>query len=222
MSARSQDITALLKQWSRGDREALDRVLPLVYEELRRIAARQLRSDAAAQSVDPTDLVHALYLQLLGQQRATWLNRHQFFSIVATMMRRILVDHARARLADKRGGSTVTLSLTSLDGDVPGGETGVTDVLEVDRALERLAARDPEHARIVEMRFFAGLSIEETAAALDLSNRPLKALGDGVGERDRFLALEPGTVQREHCQRRQMRDHLTIITRLSSGDKSWN
>ena len=171
---RSDDITALLKQWSLGDRDALDRVLPLVYEELRRIAARQLRNDNAAQSVDPTDLVHALYLQLVGQHRAQWLNRSQFFGVVASMMRRILVDHARARLADKRGGATTTMSLTSLLADAPGGPTAVSDVLAIDRALERLAARDPEHARIVEMRFFAGMSIEETAAALGRSPATVK------------------------------------------------
>ena len=172
--ARSQDITALLKQWSRGDRDALDRVLPLVYEELRTIASRQLRSDNAAQSVDPTDLVHALYLQLVAQDRASWLNRGQFFAVVASMMRRILVDHARARMADKRGGATTTMSLTTLSGDAPGGSTAVSDVLAIDRALERLAARDPEHARIVEMRFFAGMSIEETAAALGRSPATVK------------------------------------------------
>jgi RNA polymerase sigma factor (TIGR02999 family) len=170
----SEDITALLKQWSRGDRDALDRVLPLVYEELRRIAARQLRNDNAAQSVDPTDLVHALYLQLVGQDRANWLNRGQFFAVVASMMRRILVDCARARLADKRGGATTTVSLTALIGDAPGERTAVSDVLAIDRALERLAARDPEHARIVEMRFFAGMSIEETAAALGRSPATVK------------------------------------------------
>ena len=171
---RSEDITALLKQWSRGDRDALDRVLPLVYEELRRIAARQLRNDDAAQSVDPTDLVHALYLRLVAQDRANWLNRGQFFGVVASMMRRILVDHARARLADKRGGATTTMSLTSLLADGPGEDAAVTDVLAIDRALERLAARDPEHARIVEMRFFAGMSIEETAAALGRSPATVK------------------------------------------------
>lgn len=172
--SRSDDITALLKQWSLGDRDALDRVLPLVYEELRRIAARQLRNDNAAQSVEPTDLVHALYLQLVTQDRAHWLNRGQFFGVVASMMRRILVDHARARLADKRGGAATTMPLSSLLADAPGGHAAVTDIMAIDRALERLAARDPEHARIVEMRFFAGMSIEETAAALGRSPATVK------------------------------------------------
>ena len=100
--------------------------------------------------------------------------RGQFFAVDASMMRRILVDHARARMADKRGGATTTMSLTTLSGDAPGGSTAVSDVLAIDRALERLAARDPEHARIVEMRFFAGMSIEETAAAVGRSPATVK------------------------------------------------
>ena len=172
--SRPADITELLQRWSRGDRGALDRVFPLVYEELRKIAARQLRHEPDGQSVDPTDLVHALYLQLTDQRRATWLNRTQFYGVVAQMMRRILVDHARARLAVKRGASTVSVSLTSLVNDPAAEQPQVADVLSIDRALERLAARDPEHARIVELRFFAGLSIEETAHVLDRSPATVK------------------------------------------------
>jgi RNA polymerase sigma factor (TIGR02999 family) len=167
------DITELLQRWSRGDRDALDRVFPLVYEELRKIAARQLTHERDGQSVDPTDLVHALYLQLIDQRRATWLSRTQFYGVVAQMMRRILVDHARARLAIKRG-ATVSVSLASLVADPAAEQTPVSDVLAVDRALERLAARDAEHARIVELRFFAGLSIEETAHVLDRSPATIK------------------------------------------------
>jgi RNA polymerase sigma factor (TIGR02999 family) len=170
----SNDVTELLQEWSRGDRAALDRVVPLVYPELRKIAARQLREDRAEHSVDPTDLVHALYLQLVGQQRASWTNRAHFYAVVAQMMRRILVDHARERLADKRGAGTVSVSLASLAEDAPPVNTPIADVLAVDRALERLAARDPEHARIVELRFFAGLSIEETAHVLDRSSATVK------------------------------------------------
>jgi RNA polymerase sigma factor (TIGR02999 family) len=168
------EITDLLRQWSAGERTALDRVLPLVYTELRKIAARQLRDDRAGHSIDPTDLVHALYLQLVDQQRATWSNRTQFYAVVAQMMRRILVDHARARLADKRGAGSVTVSLGSLAIAATVPHTPVSDVLSIDRALERLAARDPEHARIVELRFFAGLSIEETAHVLDRSPATIK------------------------------------------------
>jgi RNA polymerase sigma factor (TIGR02999 family) len=172
-NSATADITELLQRWSRGDRGSLDRVFPLVYEELRKIAARQLRHEQDGQSVDPTDLVHALYLQLIDQRRATWLNRTQFYGVVAQMMRRILVDHARARLAAKRG-ATVSVSLASLVSDPVAEQTPVSDVLAVDRALERLAARDAEHARIVELRFFAGLSIEETAHVLDRSPATIK------------------------------------------------
>jgi RNA polymerase sigma factor (TIGR02999 family) len=168
------DITDLLRQWSLGHRAALDRLLPLVYAELRKIAARQLRADQAEHSVDPTELVHTLYLQLLGQRRASWANRTQFYAVVAQMMRRILVDHARARTADKRGGGAVSVSLASLAEDAGPEHSPISDVLAVDRALERLAARDPEHARIVELRFFAGLSIEETAHVLDRSPATIK------------------------------------------------
>ena len=173
-SLSTSDITDLLQRWSAGERGALDHVLPLVYSELRKIAARQLRHDQAEQSIDPTDLVHALYLQLVDQRRATWVNRTQFYAVVAQMMRRILVDHARARLADKRGASTITVSLTSLKPDAAAAHTPISDVLSIDRALERLAARDPSHARIVELRFFAGLSIEETAHVLDRSPATIK------------------------------------------------
>ena len=168
------DITELLQRWSSGDRTALDRALPLVYEELRKIAARQLRYEHDSHSLDPTDLVHALYLHLIDQRRATWINRTQFYGIVAQMMRRILVDHARAHLTLKRGATTVSVSLASLVTDPIAEHTPVSDVLAVDRALERLAARDPEHARIVELRFFAGLSIEETAHVLNRSPATVK------------------------------------------------
>jgi RNA polymerase sigma factor (TIGR02999 family) len=168
------DVTELLQRWSGGDRAALDRVLPLVYEELRKIAVRQLRHEPDGHSLDPTDLVHALYLQLIDQRRATWINRTHFYAVVAQMMRRILVDHARAHLAAKRGASTVTVSLTSLVNDPVAQHAPVSDVLAIDRALERLAARDPEHATIVELRFFAGLSIEETAHVLNRSPATVK------------------------------------------------
>jgi RNA polymerase sigma factor (TIGR02999 family) len=170
----SADVTELLQRWSNGDRGALDRVLPLVYEELRKIAARQLLGEHEGHSLDPTDLVHAVYLQLVDQRRATWLSRTHFYGVVAHMMRRILVDHARARLAAKRGATTVTVSLASLVDDPVAQEMPVTDVISVDRALERLAARDAEHARIVELRFFAGLSIEETAHVMDRSPATIK------------------------------------------------
>lgn len=168
------NVTDLLHRWSAGDRGALDRLLPLVYKDLRRIAARQLKGAADGRSLDPTDLVHALYLQLVDQRRASWTNRAHFYAVVAGMMRRILVDHARARLAAKRGATAVNVSLTSLVNDPAALDTPMADLLAIDHALERLTQRDAEHARIVELRFFAGLSIEETAHVLDRSPATVK------------------------------------------------
>ena len=174
-SAARSSITTLLTQWSLGDRGALDRLVPLVYAELRKIAARQLRRQPQGAPVEPTDLVHALFVQLVDQRHARWENRAHFYAVAAQMMRRILVDHARARLAAKRGGSAVMVSLSDaghLAGSSPEGR--VCDVLAIDKALERLASRDPGQVRIVEFRFFAGLSVEETAAVLGLSPRTIK------------------------------------------------
>ena len=170
----STDITPLLTKWSQGNRDAFDRVLPLVYGELRRIAARQLRREAAGHALDPSDLVHALFVQLVDQRHATWNNRAQFFATTAQMMRRILVDHARARLAAKRGGAAITVSLSVLAVDPVSRRSPASDVLAIDRALERLAEHDADQARIVELRFFAGLSVEEVAHATGVSARTVK------------------------------------------------
>jgi RNA polymerase sigma-70 factor, ECF subfamily len=174
-SASRTSITSLLAQWSHGDRGAFDHVVPLVYAELRKIAARQLRRQPTGEPVEPTDLVHALFIQLVDQRHATWENRAHFFAVVAQMMRRILVDHARARLAAKRGGSAVMVSLSDAGQPlVPSPEKHVCDVLAIDEALEHLALRDPEQVRIVELRFFTGLSVEETAEVLGRSPRTIK------------------------------------------------
>jgi RNA polymerase sigma factor (TIGR02999 family) len=170
----SGDITPLLTRWSEGDRAALDQVLPLVYDELCQVAARQLRRERNGHELDPADLVHTLFLQLVDQCHVHWRNRVQFFAMAARMIRRILVDHARTRLAAKRGGSTETISLSSLATDPPLPDTPIPDVLSVDRALERLAVRDAERARIVELRFFRGLSVEEAARATGRSTRTVK------------------------------------------------
>lgn len=165
----SADVTLLLLQWSEGDPDALQRLLPVVYEECRRIAARQLRRERSGHTLSPTALVHELYLRLVDQRRANWRNRAQFFGIAARLMRRVLVDHARARLARKRDGSRV---LVSLDAALDAAEDArVTDLLALDEALERLGRQDPEQQRIVELRFFAGLTVEETAHALGRSPR---------------------------------------------------
>lgn len=176
----SSDVTGLLLRWSGGDADALTQLLPLVYAELRRIAGVQLRREPRDQTLAPTALVHELYLRLVDQRRASWQNRAQFFGVAATLMRRVIVDHARARRAGKRGGAAVRISL---DRALDGGEAGtglspadrdVVDMLAIDAALERLAAIDPGQARIIELRFFAGLTVEETAHVLKRSPRTVK------------------------------------------------
>jgi RNA polymerase sigma-70 factor, ECF subfamily len=173
-AARAPDIAPLLTRWSEGDRDALDQVLPLVYDELCRVAARQLRRERDGHTLDPGDVVHTLFVHLVDQRRASWRSRAQFFATAARMIRRILVDHARTRLAAKRGGSTVTMSLSSLVADPPLRYVPISDVLAVDRALERLAVLDAARARVVELRFFGGLSVEEAAHVTGLSTRTVK------------------------------------------------
>lgn len=174
-AAGDPDITALLLAWNSGDPEALNRLLPAVYAELRRLARRELRRERANHSLEPTALIHELYLGLIDQRRTKWENRAHFFAIAAQLMRRILVDHARARHALKRGGGAGLLPIDAADGasDDPSGPSHV-DLLELDQALERLTAQSPEQSRIVEMRFFAGLTVEETAHVLGRSPRTVK------------------------------------------------
>ena len=170
--ASSIDVTGLLVRWSRGEPEALDRLMPVIYAECRRIAAQQLRKEHRDHTLDPTALVHELYLRLVDQHRASWANRTQFFGVAAQLMRRVLVDYARARQAHKRGGSATFVSLAAA-ADTPD-ESRVADVLAIDEALERLAAFDPEQVRIIELRFFAGLTVEETARLVGRSPRTVK------------------------------------------------
>ncbi len=166
------EITGLLVRWSSGDPEALDQLVPLVYDECRQIAARQLRGERTDHTLTPTALVHELYIRLVDQNRATWQNRAQFYGIAAQMMRRILVDFARARRAEKRGGSAVFVSLANVSDEAD--DTPIADVLAIDEALERLAVRDADQVRIIELRFFAGLTVEETAHVLGRSARTVK------------------------------------------------
>jgi RNA polymerase sigma factor (TIGR02999 family) len=168
----SSEVTALLIRWSRGEADALDRLLPLVYGECRRIAARKLECERDGHTLDPTALVHEMYLRLVDQRGAKWQNRAQFCGITARLMRRVLVDHARARHARKRGGSAVLVSLDAA-AEAPA-ESACADVLAIDEALGRLARLDPDQVRIVELRFFAGLTVEETAHVLGRSARTVK------------------------------------------------
>jgi len=169
-------VTGLLLAWGAGDQRALDRLLPVVYAELRRQARRVMRRESAGHTLQPTALVHEAYLRLVDQRRARWESRTQFFAVAAQAMRRVLVDHARARRRAKRGGgaSPVTLADADLASRAPAaaldaaGEAGV-DALALDEALTKLAAIDPAKARLVELRYFAGLSIPEAAAAVGVS-----------------------------------------------------
>jgi RNA polymerase sigma factor (TIGR02999 family) len=174
----SSDVTQLLLQWSSGDEGALERLLPIIYGELRRIASHQLRRERPDHTLAPTALVHELYLRLVDQRRATWQHRAQFFGLAAQLMRRILVDHARGRQAAKRGGLATRVSLEGImdESELPAAaqQQAVVDVLAVDDALERLTGIDADQARIVELRFFAGLTVEETAHVLNRSPRTIK------------------------------------------------
>ena len=160
------EITGLLLDWKRGDPRALEDLLPIVYRELRRLAARYLRAESPSCSVESAELVNEAYLRLVRQALPDWDGRAHFFGIAARLMRQILVDHARRALAARRGARQRTVSLDDTVG--PG---VVTDqgLVELDAALERLAERDPRQVRVVELRYFTGLSVEETAEVLDVS-----------------------------------------------------
>ncbi len=166
------EVTRLLIAWNAGDRDAVERLMPLVYAELRRIAERQFRRERAGHTLQPTAVVHEAYFRLVDQTRVTWKNRGHFFAIAAQAMRRILIDHARAREADKRGGreDRVTLDL-GIASPEPADDV---DLLALDEALVRLRALDEPQARIVELRFFGGLSIEATAEVLETSPSSIK------------------------------------------------
>jgi len=162
------DLTRLLAAWSGGEKAALDRLIPLVYAELRVQARRQLSRERRNHTLQPTALVHEAFLRLAGQNRAQWQNRRQFFAVAAQTMRRVLVDHARAHAAAKRGQGKTLIALE--DAPEPGRQPEVdVDVLALDEALDRLAALDPRQARVVELRYFGGLSAEDTASALEVS-----------------------------------------------------
>jgi RNA polymerase sigma factor (TIGR02999 family) len=164
------DVTALLHDWCRGDRTALQRLLPLVYAELRRIAARQLRNERVDHTLQPTALVHEAYLRLVDQRQVNWQNQAHFFGVAAQVMRRVLVDHARRRGATKRGNGARLVSIDEarevISGELP--------VLALDAALDRLEKLDPELAKLVELRAFGGLSNDQTARILDISPSTVK------------------------------------------------
>jgi RNA polymerase sigma factor (TIGR02999 family) len=160
------DVTILLQRWSHGDAAAVGELTPLVYTELSRLAHRRLRRERADHTLRSTDLVHEAYLKLVDQKQARWQDRAHFFAVSAQIMRRILIDHARAHQREKRGGGAPTLVLNEAI-DFP--DQRSLELIALDDALDGLAKLDPQQSRIVEMRFFTGLSIEETAEALGVS-----------------------------------------------------
>ena len=170
MPAR-KDVTDLLIEWSKGDQEALNKLMPLVYDELHRLASRYLRRERHGHTLQTTALVHEAYLKLVDQRNANWQNRMQFFSAAAQVMRHVLVDYARRHRAFKRGGDYCRLSL---DQAVLSSEEKDAGLLALNEALNNLAAIDPQQSRVVELRVFGGLTVEETAEALGISARTVK------------------------------------------------
>jgi RNA polymerase sigma factor (TIGR02999 family) len=160
------DVTDLLKQWADGDRGAFEALVPLVYGELNHIANRLLRSERANHTLETRALVHEAYLRLIDQSRMHWDSRTHFYGAAANVMRRVLVDQARRRLSDKRGGGAPH---ESLDLAIAVASEPDMNILALDRALDAFAQIDPARARVVELRYFAGLSLDETAAALGTS-----------------------------------------------------
>ncbi len=170
----ASEITRLLQDWQRGNREAFDRMIPLVYDELHTLASRQLAREWRFNRMQTTAVVSEAYVRLFGQREVDWQNRGHFFAIAAQLMRRILVDHARREQRKKRGGGTAHVSIEDAGGAPAMPAVDAVDALALDRALEKLEQLDPDQARLVELRFFGGLTIDETAAALGLSPATVK------------------------------------------------
>jgi len=171
MAQSPEEITVLLKAWRNGNRDALDKLMPLVYEDLRRIAHRYITRQAAGQTLQTTAVVHEAYMRLAGQDDVAWQNRAHFYGVCAQVMRSLLVDRARARGAAKRGGGRFKVSVS--DG-VASSNASDIDIVALDEALQSLASIDPRKARIVELRYFGGLTVEETASFLELSPITIK------------------------------------------------
>jgi RNA polymerase sigma-70 factor, ECF subfamily len=171
VNSSQQEVTRLLIRLMDGERAVLDDLLPLVYAELRRLAAGYLRHERPGHTLQPTALVHEAYLRLVDQTQVQWQNRAHFFGVAAQMMRRILVDHARSQQAEKRGGDIQKLAL---DENIDVSGERAAELIALDEALARLAELDPQKSRIVELRFFGGLSVEETAEVLGVSAPTVK------------------------------------------------
>ncbi len=167
----SSQVTELLARWRGGEREALDALMPLVYSELRRIAQKYLQSERAGHTLQSTALVHEAYVRMVAQDFPQWQNRAHFFAVAAQLMRQILVDHARGHRAAKRGGDVCKLALDEA-GEQP--QFQDLDIVALDDALKTLAEMDPQQSRVVELKFFAGLSIEDTSEVLGVSPSTVK------------------------------------------------
>jgi RNA polymerase sigma factor (TIGR02999 family) len=205
-------VTQLLRKWSDGDGQAFERLIPLVYDDLRQLARRHLRGERSGHTLQGTGLVHEAFLRLSQERAVQWQSRSQLFALVSKLMRHILVDHARARRTDKRGGGQVAVSLEDLDElptdrdqSVHAGELAL-DILALDQCLQKLERLDPQQNQVVELRYFGGLSIDETAATLGISPatvkrewvtarawllRELAWPAAGVRHRDGFSAAAP-------------------------------
>jgi RNA polymerase sigma-70 factor (ECF subfamily) len=171
MNESSMDVTLLLKQLSNGNQEVLAELIPLVYDELRRLAAYHLRQERSNHTLQATALVHEAYLRLVDQRHVDWKNRSHFFGVAAHLMRRILLMHARKHHAAKRGGSAQKISL---DEAIVFTREQSAELVALDELLTQLTALDPQQARVVELRFFGGLSVEETAHLMDISTATVK------------------------------------------------
>jgi RNA polymerase sigma factor (TIGR02999 family) len=170
----NQDVTQLLQQWRSGGKEALDRLIPLVYDQLHFIASRHRSRERAGGPFQTTALVNEAYLKLVGQRDVDWQNRAHFFAIAATLMRRILVDHARREQRPKHRGDALAVSLDDVPGLAQAVPVDTVDAIALDTALSKLETIDPEQARIVELRFFGGLTVEETGEVMDRSPATIK------------------------------------------------
>lgn len=167
----THDVTQLLVEWSKGDKEALDKLMPLIHAELRRLAHHYMSRERGDHTLQTTALVNEAYLRLVNRKEVQWQNRTHFFAIAATLMRNILVDHARSHAYAKRGGGAHKIDLNEA---LVASQQRAAEVVALDDALTRLAVIDPQQSRIVELRFFGGLTIEETADVLDISPATIK------------------------------------------------
>ena len=198
MKAMAADnLTGLLLEWREGDKAALDRLMPLVYDELRRIAHRYVQHERDGHTLQTSALVNEAYLRFAGQRKIDWQNRAHFFAVTAQVMRHILIDHARAHARDKRGGGAIQVSL---DETAVLAEEQTEHLIALDEALRSLEVVDPQKSKIVELRYFGGLSIEETADVLNISPRTVRRewqrakawlyrlIAEGTGDETRPLA----------------------------------